>query len=157
MISAKLVVTLLTAIAGYTGYAIPGEPPRITTLSHAELEQRVCGRPCQVFGFTWPDGEITIDEALAIGSDPAATSILVHELTHFLQMKSVAHPQPVTCQIWRDREREAFGVQAQWLRDHSGSVQTFSVAMRRLNLGVPVHTLCLDRSNIALPESWSKG
>jgi hypothetical protein len=152
MISGKLVLALLIAIAGYTGYAIPGEPPRITTLSHDALAQRVCGRPCQVYGFTLPDGEIIIDEALAIGSDPVATSILVHELTHFLQVRSVAHPAPITCPIWRDREREAFDVQAQWLRDASGSVQTFSVAMTRLNFGA-VHTLCLDRPGRVPPKS----
>ena len=96
MISSKLVVTLLTAISGYTGYAIPGDLPHIETMPHTVLEQRVCGRPCQVYGFTFPDGEIVIDEALAVGTDPVATSILVHELTHFLQMKSIAHLRQVT-------------------------------------------------------------
>lgn len=156
MVSAKLVLTLLIAISGYTGYAIPGEPPRITILSHDDLAQQVCGRPCQVFGFTLPNGEIIIDEALAVGSDPVATSILVHELTHFMQIRSLAHPQPITCQVWSEREREAFEVQKRWLRDFSGSVQTFSVAMSRLNFGA-VHTMCFDRSDIAPPKSWSKG
>ncbi len=98
------------------------------------MEQRVCGRPCQVYGFTFPDGEIVIDEAMAIGADPVATSILVHELTHFLQMKSIAHPGPITCRIWNDREREAFDVQTRWLRDTSVNVHVFSVEMARLNL-----------------------
>lgn len=156
MISAKLVLTLLVAISGYTGYAIPGEPPRITTLSQDDLAQRVCGRPCRVFGFTLPDGEIVIDEALAIGSDPVATSILVHELTHYLQIRSVARPQPITCRIWSDREHEAFSVQARWLQHSSASVRLFSAAMNRLNFGA-VHTVCFDRSGSAPPQSWSKG
>jgi hypothetical protein len=143
MISAKLVLTLLTAISGYTGYAIPGEPPRITAIPHDALAQHVCGRPCQVFGFTSPDGEIVIDEALAIGSDPVATSILVHELTHFLQIKSVARPQPVNCRIWNDREREAFAVQARWLRDTAASVKVFSVEMARLNFA-GIRPMCTD-------------
>ena len=96
------------------------------------------------------------DEALAIGRDPVATSILVHELTHFLQMKSIAHPEPVTCRIWNDREQEAFDVQAQWLRDASASVQVFSIAMLRLNLRA-VHTLCFDHSGVASQKSWTKG
>jgi len=145
MISSKLVVTLLTAISGYTGYAIPGDLPHIETMPHTVLEQRVCGRPCQVYGFTFPDGAIVIDEALAIGTDPVATSILVHELTHFLQLNSDAHPPPMTCRIWNDREREAFDVQTRWLRDHSGSIQMFSVAMSRLHLGA-LHTTCRDGS-----------
>jgi hypothetical protein len=145
MISAKLVLTLLTAIAGYTGYAIPGDPPRITPLPHHVLEQRVCGRPCQVIGFTLPDGEIVIDEALAIGTDPVATSILVHELTHFLQIRSTAHPKPVNCRIWTDREREAFDVQTRWLRDTAVSVQIFSVEMARINFA-GINTMCMDRA-----------
>jgi len=135
MITASLVTALLTAISGYTGYAIPGDPPHITALSHDALAQRVCGRPCQVFGFTSPDGDIVIDEALKIGSDPVATSILVHELTHFLQIRSVAHPQPVDCRIWTDREREAFDVQTRWLRDNADSIRTFSIEMARLSFG----------------------
>ncbi len=135
MISASLVTALLTAISGYTGYAIPGDPPHITSLGHVVLAQQVCGRPCQIFGFTSPDGDIVIDEALRIGSDPVATSILVHELTHFLQIRSVAHPQPVDCRTWMDREREAFDVQTRWLRDTADSVQTFSIEMTRLNFG----------------------
>jgi hypothetical protein len=152
MISTKLVLTLLVAVSGYTGYAIPGEPPLITALSHDNLAQHVCGRPCHVLAFTLPSGEILIDEALAIGNDPVATSILVHELAHFLQMKSDAHPRPVTCELWRDREREAFDVQTRWLKRATGSVQTFSVAMMRLNLGA-LHTLCFDHSSVAPQKS----
>ena len=156
MISSKLVVTLLTAISGYTGYAIPGDLPHIETMPHTVLEQRVCGRPCQVYGFTFPDGEIVIDEALAVGTDPVATSILVHELTHFLQMKSIAHLRQVTCRIWNDREREAFEVQTRWLRDTSVNVHVFSVEMARLNLN-GMHAMCMDHSNIAPQQSWTKG
>ncbi len=156
MISTKLVLTLLVAISGYTGYAIPGELPQITTMPHDDLARRVCNRPCQVFGFTLPSGEILLDEGLAVGADPAATSILVHELTHFLQLRSDARPLPITCEVWREREREAFSVQTRWLQDASGSVQMFSVAMNRLNFGA-LHTLCFGRSGAVPPESWSKG
>jgi hypothetical protein len=156
MISTKLVLALLTAISGYTGYAIPGDPPHITTLPHDALAQRVCGRPCQVFGFTSPDGEIVIDQALAVGSDPVATSILVHELTHFLQIKSIAHPGPVNCRIWNDREREAFDVQARWLRETAATAQMFLVEMARLNFA-SINEMCRDHSAAALPKSWSKG
>jgi hypothetical protein len=145
MISGKLVAALLTTISGYTGYAIPGDPPHIVSLPHDVLAQRVCGRPCQVLGFTLPDGEIVVDEALKIGEDAVATSILVHELTHFLQIKSVAHPQPIDCLVWREREREAFDVQARWLRDNAVSIQVFSVEMARLNLA-GARASCVDRT-----------
>lgn len=156
MISAKLVATLLTVISGYTGYAIPGDPPRITLLSHDALAQHVCGRPCQVFGFTFPDGQIVIDGALAVGSDPVATSILVHELTHFLQISSVVHPQPINCRIWNDREREAFSVQTRWLRETTSTVRVFSIEMARLNYR-GMHAMCKDHSTVAPQQSWPKG
>jgi hypothetical protein len=155
MISSKLVATLLTAISGYTGYAIPGDLPHIEAVPHQVLEQRVCGRPCQVYAFTFPNGEIMIDEALAVGSDHVATSILVHELTHYLQLESVAHPRPVTCQEWNDREREAFEVQARWLRDTSVNVHVFSVEMSRLNFGA-MYARCVDHSGLASQETWTK-
>lgn len=156
MISTKLVLTLLTAISGYTGYAIPGDLPHIEALPHQVLEQRVCGRPCQVYGFTFPNGRIVIDQALAVGADPVATSILVHELTHYLQMNSVAHPRPITCRLWNDREREAFEVQKRWLRDTSVNLHVFSVEMARLNFA-GMHTLCMDHSDVAPQKSWTKG
>lgn len=143
MIPSALVSTLLTAISGYTGYAIPGELPRITPMSHAALADRVCGRPCGIMGFTLPSGEILIDEALPIGGDQAATSILVHELTHFLQIHGVAHPVPMDCGRWQAREREAFDVQVRWLRDNTDSIRTFSVQLVRLNLGA-MHASCPD-------------
>lgn len=135
MISEKLIATLLVAISGYTGYAIPGEQPRIVELPHEVLAERVCGRSCQVLGFTWPDGTIMIDRALPIGSDPVATGILVHELTHFLQIRSVTHPLPADCAAWNEREREAFDVQARWLRDHATSLGQFSALMARAGWG----------------------
>ena len=155
MISSKLVLTLLTTISGYTGYAIPGDLPDIEAVPHHVLEQRVCGRPCQVYGFTFPSGKILIDEALAIGSDHVATSILVHELTHFLQLKSVARPGPVTCEVWSEREREAFNVQARWLRDTSSNLQLFSIEMSRLNFR-GMHARCIDHSGVAPQKSWTK-
>ena len=57
MISNALITALLTTISSYTGYAIPGELPHIVPLPHDVLAQRVCGRPCPVFGFTLPSGE----------------------------------------------------------------------------------------------------
>ena len=156
MISTKLVLTLLTAISGYTGYAIPGDLPHVEALPHHVLEQEVCGRPCQVYGFTFPNGRIVIDQALAVGADPVATSILVHELTHYLQMNSVARARTVTCQVWNDREREAFEVQKRWLRDTSVNFHVFSVELARLNFR-GIHTLCMDHSDIAPQKSWTKG
>lgn len=131
IISPKLVSALLLAISEMTGYAIPGEPPRIRPMSHAELAEQVCGRPCGIIAFTTPQGEVLIDEALPIGRDPAATSILVHELTHFLQVRS-ATSAALSCDIWSEREREAYDVQYRWLRAQAPNMRVYSLEAARL-------------------------
>src|SRR5437868_701774 len=95
MITAKLLASLLVAISEYTGYAIPAALPEIVTLPHEELAAEVCGKPCGVLAFTMPNGRILLDDSIAVGRDPVATSILVHELTHFLQIYAAgAHGSP---------------------------------------------------------------
>jgi hypothetical protein len=132
ILSPKLIASLLVAISQMTGYSIPGEPPRIRPMAHAQLAEEVCGKPCGVVAFTTPAGQILIDESLMIGRDPAATSILVHELTHFLQIKSEVVPVVMTCGLWNEREREAYDVQYRWLRQQAPSVRVFSFETQRL-------------------------
>jgi hypothetical protein len=132
IISPKLIMALLVSISEMTGYSIPGEPPRIRPISHAALEEQVCGKPCGVLAFTTPAAEILIDDSLMIGRDPAATSILVHELTHFLQIRSEIGPVAMTCEIWSAREREAYDVQYRWLRAQAPNMRVFSIEAKRL-------------------------
>jgi hypothetical protein len=132
IISPKLVAALLVAISQLTGYSIPGDPPRIRPMSRAQLAEEVCGKPCGIIAFTTPKGEILIDEALMIGRDPAATSILVHELTHFLQISSATDDVAMTCDRWTEREREAYDVQFRWLRAQAPNMRVFSLESARL-------------------------
>jgi len=132
IISPKLIATLLVSISQYTGYSIPGEPPKIHPMSHAALAEEVCGKSCGIIAFTTPEGEILIDESLMIGRDPAATSILVHELTHFLQIKTTIGTVALTCDLWREREREAYDVQYKWLKAQAPNMRVFSMEEARL-------------------------
>lgn len=154
MITAKLLASLLTAISGYTGYAIPGTPPEIVTLPHAQLAEEVCGRPCGVLAFTMPTGRILLDDSVAVGRDPVATSILVHELTHFLQIHASgagvpsdagngggALSVPLDCREWNAREREAYDVQLRWLRDTAPTMRVLSSEMMRLGTK-PIFPAC---------------
>jgi hypothetical protein len=143
IISPKLIAALLVSISQMTGYSIPGEPPRIRPMAQATLAEEVCGRPCGVRAFTTPAGEILIDESLMIGRDPAATSILVHELTHFLQLRSTATPVALTCDLWNEREREAYDVQYRWLREQAPSLRVFSFEAARL-VANPMLAKCPD-------------
>jgi len=152
MIAPQLVTSLLVWIAHATGYAIPGTPPTITLVSHAELENRFCHRSCEILGFTTPEGSILLDDKLQIGKDEAATSILVHELTHFLQRANSVSTAPVTCQLWVDREDEAYDIQYRWLHETSPSIQLLSRAMSELNTH-PFLLKCPDgNATINIPQ-----
>jgi hypothetical protein len=132
VVPAALVVSLLATVSGYTGYAVPPQPPVVTIVPHAALEAMACTHPCAVLGFAEPDGTIALDESLHIGADPADTSILVHELTHFLQ-RAAAHGAPAAdCDAWLEREREAYDVQYRWLRDTAPTIRELSIRLAHL-------------------------
>jgi hypothetical protein len=134
IISPKLVASLMVAVSQLTGYSIPGEPPKIHSMSRAALAAEVCGKPCGIIAFTTPGGEILIDESLMIGRDPAATSILVHELTHYLQIKAAGANVALDCDVWSAREREAYDVQYHWLRNQAPNMRVFSLEADRLKI-----------------------
>jgi hypothetical protein len=150
IISPKLIASLLVAISEMTGYSIPGEPPRIRPMSQAQLADEVCGKPCGIIAFTTPAAEILIDESLMIGRDPAATSILVHELTHFLQIRGEAGPVALTCDLWTAREREAYDVQYRWLRAHTPNMRIFSLETKRLTID-PILPNCELNPPLSVP------
>lgn len=131
-VPAALIASLLSAVHGYTGYPVPIDLPAVVLLPHAQLEAMACTHPCAVMGFAEPDGTIALDDTLRIGTDPAETSILVHELTHFLQ-RAAAHGAPAAdCEAWLEREREAYDVQYRWLRDTAPNMREFSLRLAHL-------------------------
>lgn len=133
-VPAALVASLLTAVSGYTGYAVPGDPPVVVMVPHAALEAMACDHPCAVMGYAEPSGGIALDDRLRIGSDPGDTSILVHELTHFLQRAAAGGAPAADCAAWMEREREAYDVQYRWLQDTAGSMREFSIRLARLGI-----------------------
>ena len=113
----KLVKELLLAIHLLSGYPIPEEPPSVEFLPHAELEERACGRPCQVFGW-FPEGQtVYLDDRLDPLASIAARGILLHELVHFLQQEEGAFAVAPNCEAWLEREREAYYIQLRWLAE----------------------------------------
>jgi len=131
-VPAALVIGLLAAVHGYTGHEVPADPPVVMLVPHAALEAMACTHPCAVLGFAEADGTIALDDSLRIGGDAADTSILVHELTHFLQ-RAAAHGAPAAdCAAWLEREREAYDVQYRWLRDTAPTIRELSIRLARL-------------------------
>jgi hypothetical protein len=149
VVSQALIVALLTWIAQATGYAIPGTPPVVNLVPHAQLEDRFCHRPCAILGFTLPDGTILLDDKLHVGADAAATSILVHELTHFLQRANSPAGTVVNCQLWVSREDEAYDMQYRWLHETSPSIRLLSESM--MELGTHPFMLKCPDGNAAAP------
>jgi len=150
--TAKLISMLLLAIAGYTGFTVPKQHPDLVFLASTELQHRFCGGPCPIHAFFPPGSTLYVEQGLDIFHDPASESILVHELTHWLQQSNLPHPVAQSCQEWLDREYQAFDVQYRWLRDTSPNIRAFSIQMAKLN-----HTPLIARCGAANPAKASGG
>jgi hypothetical protein len=133
--AAKLISLLLLAVAGYTGFTVPKQHPQLTFLPAAELQHRFCGLPCPIHAFFPPGTTIYVEQGFDVFHDPASESVLVHELTHWLQQANLTHPVAQSCQDWLDREHQAFDVQYRWLRDASRNIRSFSTQMAKLDHG----------------------
>lgn len=141
VLGTKLVAALLIAVAHYTGFAVPSTPPELRFLPLSDLQQRFCGLPCPIRAF-FPSGSVIyLDRKLDVLHDRASESVLVHELTHWLQQANLAHRTAQSCQEWLDREYQAFDVQYRWLRDTSPNIREFSLAMTELG-HQPLIALC---------------
>jgi hypothetical protein len=138
---AKLVSALLMAISGYTGYAVPPTQPAVSFLPAAKLEAEFCSGPCPVRAFFPPGQTIYLEAGMDVRHDPVAESILVHELTHWLQQENTGHREATDCEEWMRREYQAYDVQYRWLRDSAGSIREFSIRMAALG-GRPVIPPC---------------
>ena len=94
--AAKLVAMLIMAIAHYTGFAVPKAQPELRFLPADELQHRFCGLPCPIRAFFPPGTTIYLEQGLDVFHNPASESILVHELTHWMQQANLPIPSPGT-------------------------------------------------------------
>lgn len=93
----------------------PGQCPDIESVSHQQLEERACsGRDCKVLGWYPGFGDVIyIDDRLNIEDDLFHSSIVVHEMVHWLQGR--AGTLLLDCARSVDAEREAYHVQQLYL------------------------------------------
>lgn len=138
----KMVSELLIAISALTGQAAPAAGPDILLVSHHELAQRLCGRPCPVHAYFDPNQGILIDDRMDLAGDVNARSVLVHELVHYLQWRKTGRG-PKDCFDWLQREREAYIAQHRWLNGQSPNAPRSFKLTRPL--GTPV-VCARDRS-----------
>jgi len=99
-----------------SGYTAPAERPQIVMVPHAYLEKAACeGRSCKVMGWFPPGKTIYIDDRLDPQESLYASSIVVHEMVHYLQQTSGKYATPYSCADAITMEREAYAVQQAYL------------------------------------------
>lgn len=106
-----VLAVLLGWASQLSGYPLPPEAPDIRFENHAFFVDRVCrGVECDVVGWYNDAGVVFVDSRFSDLDGDIGTSLLVHELTHFLQDRNGAYAAG-TCEQNVAREREAYRIQ----------------------------------------------
>jgi hypothetical protein len=120
-----LYATLLSWAITLSGYPAPAEPPVVVAKPHAFFVQEAChGQDCKVLGWYAGGRIVYIDQNLDPENNLFASSIVVHEMVHYLQgvargddvlKDGAAFSVPPTCQQSMHWEHEAYGVQREYI------------------------------------------
>lgn len=111
----ELYAALMSWAVMLSGYAAPDRLPEVEMVPHSYLVQHACaGRECRVLGWFPPGRTIFLDNRLKPAADLYASSIVVHEMVHYLQSQSKRYPRPYTCEAIIAMEREAHAVQREY-------------------------------------------
>jgi len=117
-----LLPILLSWAVTLSGYEAPATVPEVRYEPHSFFVENVCGgKECKAVGWYNDRDIVYIDEKYAEGEDGFATSLVVHELTHFLQHHS-GHFDSHSCPDSLTREREAYRVQNDYLLTAKASI-----------------------------------
>ena len=110
-----LLPILLSWAVHLSGYPAPSESPDIRYAPHSFFVQRVCGgKECAAVGWYNDRAIIYLDEKYQSGAGDFAASLLVHEITHYLQHQSGKFDSE-SCADSLTREREAYRVQNDYI------------------------------------------
>jgi hypothetical protein len=113
-VNAALFEVLFSWALTLSGYPA-AEMPRVEFMPRAFFVQNACGGSpnCKVVGWYRGGGVVYVWDRLDVDGDQVAASIVVHEFTHYLQGQ--AGRSHTTCSDVIDLEREAYGVQKEYL------------------------------------------
>ena len=124
-----LLAILMSWSVSLSGYARPGAAPEIVMAPHSYLVAEACGgHECQVLGWYPPGQKIFLDDRLDPADSLYASSIVVHEMVHFLQQQFGHFEEGFTCASALSRESEAYAVQREFLL-RSGAYQPVGASM----------------------------
>jgi len=117
--------TLLYWAVTLSGYPTPAEPPIVVTEPHAFFVENACNhRECKVLGWYSGGRNLYIDETLDPEESLFASSIVVHEMVHYLQGVSrgaaalqggAAFSTVPSCRQFVHWEFEAYAVQREYI------------------------------------------
>jgi hypothetical protein len=112
----ELYVILMSWAVMLTGHPAPAHMPQVEMVSHSYLTRAACsGRECKVLGWYPPGETIYVDERLDPKDSLFASSIIVHEMVHYLQYQSRDESKPFNCESTIALEREAYQAQRDFL------------------------------------------
>jgi hypothetical protein len=125
----ELYSVLLSWAVTLGGYPAPDHKPIVQMVSHSYLNRVACGgRECKVMGWFPPGDTIYLDDRLDPEHNLLASSVVVHEMVHYLQHLSGKYHAPYSCQDSLAMEREAYEAQRGYLLAY-GVYQPVGVSM----------------------------
>jgi hypothetical protein len=147
-----LYAALLSWAVTLSGYPAPSEPPIVHFVPHQFFVENACnGRECRVWGWYASGRDLYVDDRADPNDNLLASSIVVHEMVHYLQAvhhalevgqpletsgHAYTHGTNVLCHDVIQLEREAYGVQREFLRQY-GVYQPVGISM--LKVGCDAH------------------
>jgi hypothetical protein len=121
----ELYATLLSWAVTLSGYPAPAEPPVIVRQPHEFFVRQACnGQECKVLGWYAGGRNVYIDQRLDPENNLFASSIVVHEMVHYLQGvardggapgSGAAFTESPTCEQSVHWEHEAYAVQREYI------------------------------------------
>ena len=120
-----LYATLLSWAVTLSGYPAPAEAPIVVAKPHAFFVENACNRQeCKVLGWYSGGRNLYLDETLDPEDSLFASSIVVHEMVHYLQAVArgdaslaggAAFDSVPSCQQFVHWEFEAYAVQREYI------------------------------------------
>jgi hypothetical protein len=108
-----------------SGYPAPAEPPTVVLQPHAYFVEHAChDQECKVLGWYAGGKNVYVDETLDVEGSLFASSIVVHEMVHYLQgvargddalKGGAAFTVTPSCEQSVSWEREAYAVQREYI------------------------------------------
>lgn len=127
-----------------TGYAPPAQIPQVIMVPQSHLRHVACeGRACKVIGWFPPGTRIFLDDRLDPQNNLFASSVLVHEMVHYLQQQSGRYGARYSCEDAVTMEREAYAAQREFLVRY-GVYQPVGASMHHVGCELAAHDQTSD-------------